>query len=120
MIFLRDKTDIRKPLLADELGETQRWDDLGLLVTYVINGRLSQCGLWGVSARGVMVIVEDMKGRISLETSIPTEREMGEGTTKEVGMRGTVSKVDRAFWGYLLLGQALYILYMPYFIQLPQ
>ena len=45
---------------------------------------------------------------------------MGGGATKEVGMRGIVFKRNSVFWGYLLLGHDLYILYIPYCIQLPQ
>ena len=58
-LFFRGKTDTRKPLLADELDETQRWEGLGLLVTYITDGRLPQWGLPAVLARGVVVIVGD-------------------------------------------------------------
>ena len=61
-----------------------------------------------------------MRGRISLETNISIGRDMGGGATKEVGMRGIVFKRNSVFWGYLLLGHDLYILYIPYCIQLPQ
>ena len=49
-LFFRGKTDTRKPLLADELDETQRWEGLGLLVTYITDGRLPQWGLPAVLA----------------------------------------------------------------------
>lgn len=60
---------------------------------------------------GVTDIVEDTRGRFSLEANISTERKMGRDIAKEVGMEGNNLQRYRAVWGICYLAR-LYMFFI--------